>query len=261
VGIVIALGLAVVILVALLTNESPHPATVEELDSAIPSAIEALMDSPGVEGQQFGYIDGYLAAAVWFGYRQNGDMAVTQRVDVDVSETAWWLGNSRPPQTGQNISETSWIKVDGTLFEAVAGEGESKGIWTVLDPEAVPPGPLVFGLAMLTEEDYRFGQFGVDGDVTLVDSSDGETWTLTVPYSDGSAVQTWKVDADGILRSWSWELVGVNAPLDDHDDPLNSGRVEFIPLRDPEPIGAPDVGAVVDPQDLGVPEELPLESS
>lgn len=125
-------------------------ATMEELDAAVTSAIEALVESPGVEGVQLGYIDEFLSGAVWFDFRPNGDVAVVQRVDVDVAQTAWWLNPTQgPPATGRNIATTAQVLVDDAFYEAALTNGQPDGGWSVADRDAAPSGPLAFGLGLL----------------------------------------------------------------------------------------------------------------
>lgn len=261
-----AIGLGMVQqFVATAPDETANPAetaTMEELDQAVTSAIEVLVQSEGVEGVQLGYIDEYLSGAVWFDSRPNGDVAVVQRVDVDVAQSAWWLNPTEgPPATGRNITTTVRVLVGDAFYEATLTNGQPDDGWSVSDRDAAPRGPLAFGLGLLTEEDYRFGLPTDDGEVTHAESpAGGRIWTLTAPYQDGNAVQRWHIRSGGELGSWSSELVGVSMPLGLDTDPTTSARIEFTPLSDPDPINAPNVEADPDLGELDLPEDLPLGS-
>ncbi len=236
--------------------------TVEELRAAVTTAVDALLQSDGIEGVQSAHIGEHLSGAVWFDSRANGDVAVVQRVDRDVSESGWWLNpTDGPPAIGRNVLTTAWVLTDSAFSEATFTNGEPDGGWSVMDPDAAPRGPLAFGLAILTEQDYPFGLGTADGEATRTESADGgTTWTLTAPYRDGNAVQRWRVDPDGSLRSWSFELVGVSMPMTVDTPPTTSGRVEFTPLTDPEPTDAPDPDVTPDLDEFDLPEDFPLAS-
>lgn len=240
-------------------------ATIEELDQAITSAIEALVESPGVEGVQLSYIDEHLAAAVWFDSRPNGDVAVVQRRDLDVAETGWWLNpTGGPPATGRNIVTTVWVLAGDAFYQATLRNGQPEDGWSVTGRDAAPRGPLSYGLLILTEEDYPFPLGLVptgDEEVTHEGSPDGgSVWTVTAPYRDGSAVVRWHIRPSGELESWSFELVGVSPLLEAGTGPTTSGRIEFMPLSDPDPISAPDVEADLDLSQFDLPGDFPLGS-
>lgn len=240
-------------------------ATIEELDEAITSAIEALVESPGVEGVQLSYIDEHLAAAVWFDSRPNGDVVVVQRRDLDVAESGWWLNpTGGPPATGRNIVTTVRVLAGDAFYQASLRNGQPEDGWSVVGRDAAPRGPLSYGLLILTEEDYPF-PFGLlptgDEEVTHEGSPDGgSVWTVTAPYRDGSGVQRWEIRPGGELGSWSWELVGVTASLDVGTGPETSGRIEFMPLSDPDPISAPDLEADLYLSQFDLPGDFPLGS-
>lgn len=232
----------------------------EELDAALESAIDALLASGGAEGVQLGYIGDHLSGAVWFDFRPNGDVAVVQRVDVDVTQTGWWLNpTNSPPATGRRIATTAWVLAGDAFYEATFMNGEPDDGWSVEGPDAAPRGPLALGIAMLTAEDLSMGRPADDAAVTYAPSADGgSVWTATAPHQDGSAVQTWHIGPGGELASWSFELVGVSAPLDVDTIPVTSGRVEFTPLADPGPIEGPDPEAPPDLDLFNLPEDFPL---
>ncbi|HUH17214.1 MAG TPA: hypothetical protein VMM85_04640 [Methylomirabilota bacterium] len=237
-----------------------EPATMDELRAAVTSSVDALLQSDGIEGVQVAHIGEHLSGAVWFDSRANGDVAVVQRVDRDVSESGWWLNPADgPPASGRNVLTTVWVLTDSAFSKATFTNGEPDGGWSVTDRDGAPRGALAFGLAILAEQDYPFGLGTADGEVTRAESADGgTTWTLTAPYRDGSAVQQWWIHPDGSLRSWSFELVGVSRPLGVDTPPTTSGSVEYTPLTNPEPIPAPDPDSTPDLDGFDLPEDVPL---
>lgn len=236
--------------------------TMEELEAAVDSAVEALVEAPGVEGYQEGYIDEYLSGASWFDYRSNGDVVVVQRTDVDVAQTAWWLNPSEgPPATGRNIATTVRVLVGDSFYEAISTSGQGAARWSVTDRDAARRVPLTLGLVLLSGDDRMFGRPAADGEVTRERSTDGgSVWTVTVPERDGEGIQRWHIRPTGELASWSWELVGVSEPAELESDPTTSGRIEFTLLADPDPIDAPDTEEVPDLTEFALPEDFPLES-
>jgi len=255
-----AVGVAVVVLISVVAVllATSQTATAEELDTTIPSAINALLASPGVEGVQRAHIDEYHASSVWFDFRPDtGDAVVVQQVDLDVTQTAWWLvEGGKPPATGDNISTTAWIEVDDTLFLATSFDTQQSRPWTAAD---TPPGPLAFGLFILTEEGYGLDVNAADGEVTRREMAEGgEVWTLAAPYQDGTAIQTWRINDAGQLANWSVELVDITAPIDGGTGPFTSGEIEFTSVSDPDPISSPDPGATLDLTGFNVPEGFSL---
>ena len=234
--------------------------TMEELEAAVDSALEALMEAPGVEGYQEAYVDEYVSGASWFDFRSNGDVVVVQRIDVDVAQTAWWLNPSEgPPATGRNIATTARVLVGDSFYEAISTSGQDSARWSVSDREDAPRGPLTRGLVLLSGEDRLFGLPAGDGEFTReVSSGGGSVWTRTTPYREGSAVQRWHIRPTGELASYSWELVGVSLPMELDAVPTTSGRMEFTSLANPDPIEARIPGEGLDLADFALPEDFPL---
>lgn len=259
-----ALALLIIALVIVRPFEATDPAgdasTVDELDASLASALGELAESSGVEGLQTSYVEGHLASAVWFDYRANGDVAVVQRVDRDVLESGWWLGPSdAPPAVGENIVTILRVLVDDSFYEATLEGGEAQGAWSTVDREAAPPGPLALGVLFLTEETNRLAIPIDDGDLQRTDvAGGGSVWSSTSPIEGGIAVQTWDINPDGTLDSYTWELIGADPPLGSGDDPVTGGRIDFRRVDEPEPIAAPDVDAVPDPAVLRLPPVVPL---
>lgn len=266
-GVLLTLGALALIIIALVvirpfegTDPAGDVSTVDDLDASVASALGELAGSPGVEGLQTSYVGGHLASAVWFDYRANGDVAVVQRVDRDVLESGWWLGPSdAPPAVGQNIVTTLRVLVDESFYEATLEGGEVQGAWSVVDRDAAPPGPLALGVLFLTEETNRLAIPIDDGDVQRTDvPGGGIVWSSTAPIEGGIAVQTWDINPDGTLDSYTWQLIGADPPLASGDDPVTGGRIDFRRVDEPEPIAAPDVDAAPDPAALRLPPGVPL---
>ncbi|MBU1225854.1 MAG: hypothetical protein KJ698_01400 [Actinobacteria bacterium] len=256
------IGLLVGVLVFMATvvlDGETTEVTLEEYDAAVQSAFAALLESPGVEGVEFGYIDDYLAGAVWFDSRPNGDVSLVQWKDLDVDQYGWSLiPTEGPSATGSNTATTVWVGVDDALYEATLTNGQPHDGWSISDLISVPRGSLAYGLSLLA--DYE--QIGPtdDGEVTYHEAPDGgSTWTLTAPLGDGYLVQRWQIRASGELQSLSYDLVGVNRSMRPGPG-ITSASIEFMPLEDPNPIKAPNLGADPNIAEFNLPEDFPLGS-
>lgn len=207
-----------------LGSPTDETVTMEELETAVDSAVEALIEAPGVEGYQVAYIGEYLSVSVWFDSRSNGDVVVVQRVDVDVSQTGWWLNPAqRPPGTGRNVGMAVRVLVGDRFYEAISSGstgGGSGADWSVTDRDEAPRGPLAMGLALLSGDGRMFGLPATDGEVTRERAPDGgSVWTMTVPVRDGESIQRWHIRPTGELAAWSSELVGVTEQAELESDP------------------------------------------
>jgi hypothetical protein len=237
------------------TEQQPSPASMEELRDALESAVEALRDSPGVEGVSTASVLDELSGATWFSWRPNGDQAVISRADVDVAETAWWLDPTGAPSArGENVTTTIHVFVGDESYEAVA----NADAWVAGSRQDAPP-VVAIPTGILDGEVPLADAFGTaEGDVTVTRGADGgTTWVLIAPYRDGIVTSEWGIAPDGRLRTWSGELTGVTPSVEDTRF-ITSHRTEFTPLADPEPIEAPDPDAPPDPAALGLPSDFPL---
>lgn len=235
--------------------------TVEELQQAVAAAVDVLRDSPGVEGTGTSHVLGELGSATWFSWRPGGDQVVVTRMDVDVTQTAWWLDpDGGPPARGENVATTIQVLSGDTHYRAAAEIGGEVG-WTIHDRFTAPdvlgvPFPAILdGVVEPWESSFATS---VEGEASVESPVDGGAlWTLTRPFRTGSVIDEFDIGPDGALRSMSTEYVDVEP--NPEDAPLiTSTLVELTVLEDPDPIPAPDVDAAPDPTDFGLPADFPL---
>lgn len=219
-------------------------ATFNELERAIQSGLESLEHSVALEGVEESHIGPYLASRVWFSIRSNGDTIVIQQVDVDVRDTAWWLTAAEPPRVGERIATTARVLVDGVMYEAVEAPDGSEP-WSPID---APRGPLALGLAFVAGDgDLSDLWLAPAGEVTRQATADrGTIWTLTATTDVGRALQRFYIHADGYLASSSVQRLDGGADPAREDIPFDSATLTYTPLRDPEPIAAPQIGTRLD---------------
>jgi hypothetical protein len=253
-----AAGIGLVILVALASVllRPTTPPSFQELDAAVTTAIDALTTSPGVRGLQRAYVEEFEASSVWFDFRpETGDVVVIQQVDLDLTQFPWWRTESGEPQaTGRSIETTALVQLDDSFYAVTRSPSEPDGVWSVR--EAPPRAPLAFGVLMLTTNSYGLDPTATEGDVTYRELSGGDQrWTLTTPYRDGTAIQTWEISRNGDLTMWSSELIGVTKSLDFDPGPFSSGSVSFTRVADPDPIAAPTPGTALDLSEFDVPDD------
>jgi hypothetical protein len=236
------------------SEASPTPASVEELRSALEAATATLREAPGVEGTMSASIQGELSAATWFRWRPDGDQLVVERVDVDVSESGWWLDpEGEPPGRGSNVRETIRMVAGQRYFEGTASG------WTVADEAEAPPAlSLITGVLDGDVDLWRDALAEDAGQVAVTRfGGGGEEWSLVAPFREGTAVSRWRIGAGGELQSWSYETQGVRPTVDD-TNPITSALVELEVLSEEPTIEAPDVGTAPDANALGLPPDFPL---
>ncbi|MCP4247579.1 MAG: hypothetical protein GY778_11070, partial [bacterium] len=73
----------------------------------------------------------------------------------------------------------------------------------------------------------------------------------------GRQIQRWEILGDGLLASWSFELIDVVRAADSRD-PSDSGRVDYMALDDPDAFSAPATPPRRYLAGLDLPAELPL---
>jgi hypothetical protein len=259
VSAVVALAAAVGVAKVLL-DEQPSGTSLAAYDAAVRSAVETLAASDGVEGAQSGYVEGNLVGAVWFDSRSNGDVVVVQRQDAAVGDYGWPGDPSTGPTAeARVITTTIWVRVDDRQYEATLTNGQSDDGWSVTEANDGWGDPLALGLVLL----FQYDEFATPtdvGEVSFEESAEGGgVWTLTAPFSDGNQITTWQIGGAGELVSWSYELVGVSSSNLEFPG-LTSGAVRFTSLTDPDPILVPDLQAMPDPAQFGLPGDFPLGS-
>ena len=114
---------------------------ISDLSEAVVASSELLAGSP-VEGVQHAYVDGELAAAVWFKADPNGDAFVFAQVDESLTADF-----SAPGPLG--VTTTVTIRLDGTLYEAISSP-EAPGLWSSTTP--AHDLPLALGLVRISPD-------------------------------------------------------------------------------------------------------------
>jgi carboxyl-terminal processing protease len=236
--------------------------TVEELQAAVAAAVDALRESPGVEGTGTSHVLGELGSAIWFSWRPGGDQVVVTRTDVDVTQSAWWLADpdAGPPGRGEQVATVIQVLSGDTYYRAAEEMGGESG-WTsenrstALDVLGVPFPAILDGAVEPWEASFATSAEGEASVTSLADG--GAAWTLTSPYRQGREVTVFEIGPDGALRSMSTDFVDVEPSVEDAPF-VTSTLVQLAILDDPEPIPAPDVDAGPDPSDFGLPTDFPL---
>lgn len=251
----IAAVIAVVALVGVVSTLRTQPdgatpvgaataATAQELQAALASAFASLEGADGFDGSQEAYVQDHLATKVWFTARANGDTAVVQQVDIDVTETAWWNLAPSPPTTGERIATSAWVHVGDDVYEA--GPAGSDATWQISDTEG--SGPAAVGLIYFEPglgEQLRDDLARTDAKVTRQATADrGTIWTAT--YNDGGQSRFY-IHPNGHLATLWWREL---SPLQQDRGPIDSGVIHFSPLDDPDPIQPPTPGTALVMADL-----------
>lgn len=265
----VAGAVAIVAIVALLLGQSPnvgpgpspsraptpHPASIEELQAAVTAATERLAEAPGVQGTQTSTIEEYLASAVWFDWRPNGDQLAISRTDIDVSVPWWTDPDGEPLRVGERI-ETQISVLAGDEFYRT-----EEGAWIVSDRSDAPP-VLAYGIGLFSGEIPVARLFGEAGDMVVSRremEDGGELWIVEGRQDGGTAISVWRIRPDGSLASWARKGTDVTLLPDLGPTSGSSGfTIEFTPVEDPEPIPAPDPDAAPDTADFGLPADFPL---
>lgn len=263
-GLVIAIGLAVLgfglvgmifavrssddLAVDQIASEAPIERTMEEFEAAVATATEPLLQANGFEAIQKNFVEEFLASVIWIDSRKSGEFLIVQRVDVDVLKSGWWLTHNAPRATGSQVETTLIVKADG--FSYVGEPGEA---WTTSEQPVLSPSFLL--KTALDREGVSS-----DAEFTSQETSEGETvWTAWQPFGEETLVMAWVIGSDGLLTSYSGELVDVDLPgPTDVGSPGDSTRIDFERLESPDPILAPDPGSTVDVDGFDIPKDLPL---
>ena len=191
---------------------------ISDLSEAVVASSELLAGSP-VEGVQHAYVDGELAAAVWFKADPNGDAFVFAQVDESLTADF-----SAPGPLG--VTTTVTIRLDGTLYEAISSP-EAPGLWSSTTP--AHDLPLALGLVRISPDGRVVDHISEDVSVSRTESAREIVWELREPFRDGEAVQQWRIGSDGLLRAWSTELVGISLPYSGPGGPYDTVVVEYWP--------------------------------
>lgn len=214
----------------------PQAMTIDDLDAAVRPAARALLDAAGLEATSiyFGFDDPEEVVRYdWFDYRANGDNTfVINRLD----------------------EATAVVRVGNMSYTAASGKEAAPWSLGEATADVLPPRDTVEQLAqgsilaMPADSPTLFT-------VTRREAEDGSNvWRFAGIADDGVtevALFEWIIDRDGVL--WFSRIESDQMPL------LGSTRAMVtryaIPDRD-EPIQPPTLGAPLDLESLGVPEEL-----
>lgn len=236
------------------------PATVEELETAVGAAANALMEAPAFEASQASHVKGFLGTAGWTYVLPNGDFLYYQRRDIDVVESGFWmLPDGEPPSVGERVETSVVAAVGADLYSGRVLGGEEPRPWVVRDRGDAPPGTIALAQALLNPEVLPIAELE-DPEVSReVSTGGGEIWTLTYPFREGKAVVRWEIDADGLLSQFRGELVDVAPhPILSAGDPSDEWEITLEAVSDPEQISAPDADSDFDPSIYEAPSDLPL---
>lgn len=236
------------------------PVTLEELETAIGDAADALMGEAAFEATQMSHVGEYLGVAGWTYVLPDGDFLYYQRRDVDVVESGFWmLPDGEPPSVGERVETSVVVAVGGDINSGRVLDGEEPGPWVTRDRGDAPPGTIVLAQALLNPDVLPIEDLE-DPEVTRETTPDGgEVWTLTYPFREGSAVLNWLISADGLLSSFQGELVDVAPhPILSAGDPSDRWEISLEPVLDPDEIPAPDTDSDFDPSPYEPPADLPL---
>ena len=281
-AVAIAAGAAVVAAVTILIGQGPDvgpgpsPATssptpsasaeptIDDLGVALLDAVDVLRAAPGVEGRQQVEIAGTIGSATWFDWRPNGDQVIVQRLDLDVTETGWWMvADGAPPTTGQRIYTNIQAKVGDELFftneagdwqVAPRDDGFPTGAFgpAILDGSILPWRPLDALVSSLNDPS--------EARIERDDLPDGGVeWQLEFQWMGAPLIQRWTIGPGGELRSWTFEREDPSVdPEGDFNANATHGRLLYT-ITDGDPIEPPDVEAEPNAAAVGAPPDLPLE--
>lgn len=241
------------------TPSGPTPASLDELRTALNASVEVLRSADGVEGVATSYVRDELGGVSWFSWRPNGDQVVVNRIDVDVTQSAWWVRSDEPPARGANVEVQILARIGDTYYETAPGRRGTETVWGSGPLPGRPYLGVPFPAALDGDLFVWQGDFvgALEGEASVEVLTDGaERWTLEMPFRDGIVMQRFLIGSDGVLQRVSRELDGVMPALE--EPPFTSGTVELTLLEAAEPISAPDVTSVPDPSSFGMPADLPL---
>jgi len=240
-------------------NATESSTSLEQLRAAVTDALDALRSHAGVEGIGTNYVFDEVGEVSWFSWRANGDQVVVNRSDLDVTESGWWLGpDAEPPARGTRIQTAIQVITGGGYYftrEEVSGDDEWISGLQAGSPDVLG---IPFPAALDGRVDPWQGAFvlTLEGEASVRRLGDGgEEWIVRRAVREGFLVQVFGIGPDGVLRSISHELIGVEPTIDER--PVTSAFVELTVLEDPEPIPPPDTDSPPDPAVFGMPD-LPL---
>ncbi len=230
--------LAACLLVAACGDSGGTP-DVERLEQAVQQAAEALLDQPAFEAVAIRLgEDRAVVRADWLDYRASGDYRLVTAALAD---------------PGDEASTVALVQVGDRFSSAQRGPGGNEP-WAAVDAEpfdGIPLGLDLAGIAAGTATPIADLEEGAE---VGRDESDGVVrWTLARPRGDDRLLESWIVDPDGVLRSYSIRtesgdfIAGVDTAFEYSFNPVAPAEITA-----PEPGTALDVGA------LGTPGDLPL---
>jgi hypothetical protein len=210
-------------------------ADIEDLNSAVQDAAQAILDAPAFAAGSVYYDEIDQATGFdWLDYRSSGEYLSVFHV-IDPAESL------------------AVIRIDGEEFTAGNRPGETQP-WVSLGPAAAAELPMRLdlvgmaeGSALPTVEGAAAEEVEVDRD----ESDGGVVWTLTTPLQDSTATATWTIDADGTLRAYSLESASLLLP--------GGGiriEVELTTVADPPPLALPALDTSLDLAQFAIPAEL-----
>lgn len=225
-------------------ERDPEPTTIEELDAAVQSAAQTLLDAPGLEVTTRWFDeDGNHVRTDWLDYRSDGTfMLVNQSLSGTLDQMAWiQLANDRfcatsgagfycdieDPKTNE-----PWARYDQTAVDL-----NSTQIPISLDLVATATASTADGVPTADLEASR--QAGPDGAIV---------WTVDAPLGETRVTREWTIDAAGFLRSYTaGSDTGLPFGL------YSKTQFDFVTVADPSPVDPPTVGTPLDLSALDLP--------
>ncbi|MCP4308869.1 MAG: hypothetical protein GY788_29140 [bacterium] len=227
--------------------------SIDQLNAAVRPAAQAILDAPAIQvTTQWFDPDGEHVRTDWLDYRDEGTYVL--------------LGQSIGSPT-DDVDEIAWVQLADARFCASAGPDMYCDVdnpataesWAQQETAAIPADsaqpPVALDLLGMANDGTNVAGFGADQiKTTLQPGLDGEiVWTVETSLDEGSFTRVWRIDADGVLVSYT---VGADsgAPLGLY----SRSRFEFVIPAKPTPIEAPDLDAPLDLDTMGLPPGLPL---
>jgi hypothetical protein len=243
------------------TAGPPEVISIDQLNAAVRPAAQAVLDAPAVQVTTLWFDpDGEHIRTDWLDHRE--DNTYIHRED----NTYMLVGQAFGP-TDDDVDEMAWIQLADTRFCASSGadlycdieDPQTDEPWAPQEAPGVPENmtqlPISLDLEGMARDGTSVEGFGADQiKTTLQPGLDGGiVWTVETPSDDGAFTRGWKIDADGVLLSYTVGSDG-GAPFGLY----SRSQFEFLILADPAPILPPAVDTPLDLDALGLPPGLPL---
>jgi hypothetical protein len=233
------------------TAADPAAQAIAELDAAIRSGAQLLLDTPdlGVTSLEFGE-SGVHIQTKWEDRRANGDQLLFSATPfaegLQLLANVWVGGERFCATSGPSLCETS-----GTADQPWQSFGST-------DPEAVFGDPLLVGWAegraLIDLQDLRSEDIAV---TTETDDEGGTLWRLITPFAfaaDEQIIRQWRFRADGFLQMY--EIRSESGIM--FAGTISAHEMAFVELDNPAPLIPPELGTSLEIDSLNLPQDLVL---